>query len=364
MKKILLLLILLLNLHITIKEGLISLELGHASAQIQYEETLDDLVVPGNAYGECQFCHAHILKTELAFHQQYQCFYREATCETCHQKYRPAQGDCSCKDNIYNNNNGNDYTICYRCGRYKDKCTCNSNNPYDINNPPGGGGEEGGTHSGGSGSSSNNNTQEDDSEDENLLSGEPMGKYWLEDSRHFTVSEVKSMIKYYDNSNIIHDLPNSFMEQGNKNDCTARSIATAAWIDSGEVEDYNIVMQYSYIAAYENNIDIAGDGVLNKDYMQMYSKYFNITEIEPNYLTSNEIKNYIDSGQCVIGTFCTGDIEYVYDPPIKNAHDVTIIGYTNDSYFCSYGAEDVLMVPKDAIECHTIHIYNGLKYPY
>lgn len=112
-----------------------------------------------------KFCHAHILKTELAFHQQYQCYYREATCETCHQKYRPAQGDCSCKDNIYNNNNGNDYTICYRCGRYKNQCTCNSNNPYDINNPPGGGGGEGGTHSGGSGSSSNNNTQEDDTEE-------------------------------------------------------------------------------------------------------------------------------------------------------------------------------------------------------
>ena len=132
---------------------------------------------------------------------------------------------------------------CLICGKPYEDCICEGpvitpNNPSVPPNTPSTGG---GTHTGGgSGNNSNNNTQEDDSEDENLLSGEPMGKYWLEDSRHFTVSEVKSMIKYYDNSNIIHDLPNSFMEQGNKNDCTARSIATAAWIDSGEVEDYNL----------------------------------------------------------------------------------------------------------------------------
>lgn len=44
--------------------------------------------------------------------------------------------------------------------------------------------------------------------------------------------------------------------------------------------------------------------------------------------------------------------------------DVTIVAYTGDSYYCAYGEEDVLKVPREAIDCHAIHVLNGIKDSY
>ena len=196
---------------------------------------------------------------------------------------------------------------------------------------------------------------------ENLRSGEPMGKYWLDETRRCSVEGLKYRLNYYHNSNIIPNLPNKFLNQGQNADCTARAIATSAWLASGDVADYDYVMQMAYVISEKYNVEISINGILSTNYMQMYSDYFDITEINSKNINESTIKNYIDSGQTVIGSFCTGDIEYVWNPPIKGAHDVTIIGYADDSYICAYGREDVLFVPKAAIESHTIHVLTGIK---
>ena len=217
--------------------------------------------------------------------------------------------------------------------------------------------ESGNVQGGGGTTVSQGNASSDDS----LRSGEPMGEYWLDPSRHCSVNELKSMIKYCPNSNIISNLPEKFKMQGTNADCTARALATAAWIHSGDAVEYDYVMQMSYIVADEYGVYISDDGVNSTDYMQIYSKYFDIEEIKPEIFTSNVIKTCIDSGKCVIGTFCTGDVDYIFNPPVKHAHDVTIVAYTDDSYYCAYGEEDVLKVPRDAIDCHTVHVLNGIK---
>ena len=220
--------------------------------------------------------------------------------------------------------------------------------PSGTNEDGGGGGNDGGK----------NITEKNE---DVVISSEPMGKYWLDPTRLCSVSELKNSINYYDNSNIIPNLPDKFREQGQNADCTARAIATAAWINTGDAAEYDYVMQMSYMVAKENDVRIAQNGVLSTEYMQMYSEYFDITEIKSGEFTSNDIKSCIDSGKSVMGTFCTGDVEYIIDPPVKHAHDVTIIAYSDDSYFCAYGEEDVLRVPKEAIDSHTIHILNGIK---
>ena len=234
--------------------------------------------------------------------------------------------------------------------------------PNDYNDPPSNdveptdppGTNEG---DGGGGTPNTGNTNSN----ETIKSGEPQGKYWLDDSRRCSVEELKYRMKYYKNSNVIQNLPSKFKEQGQNADCTARAIATAAWLSTGDVTEYDYVIQMAYVASGNYNIDISINGVLSTNYMQMYNDFFDIIEIKSNNINENTIRNYIDSNQSVIGTFCTGEIEYVWNPPIKGAHDVTIIGYTDDSYICAYGREDVLFVPKEAIESHTIHVLNGIK---
>ena len=349
MKKILLLLILLLNLHITINDGLITLEAGHASAQIQYEETLDDLVVPGNAYGECQFCHAHILKTELAFHQQYQCYYREATCETCHQKYRPAQGDCSCKDNIYNNNNGNDYTICYRCGRYKDQCTCNSNNPYDINNPPGGGGGGGGSNSGSGNTNSEDSNIENDSD---VTAGE---RYWEDKANCISPNDLKSMAEV----NMIDYLPDSFVPQGPFPDCVARAFATSIYLLSkGDLSQYDLAYSLALTEANIKGINLAADGIDPRKFDKFLGEAFIIQTHSPDEYTKDTIFNYINNNQPVISSM---DTDYTIPLRQKGVHAVTIVAYDLQFYYCAYGGNDVVKIPHSEIGKYPIYVTTGLK---
>jgi hypothetical protein len=351
MKKILLLLILLLNLHITIKEGLISLELGHASAQIQYEETLDDLVVLSDAYGECQFCHLPILKTELAFHQQQQCFYREATCETCHQKYRPDQGDCSCKDNIYNNNNGNDYTICYRCGRYKDQCTCNSNNPYDINNPPGGGG----------GSSSSSDTQnpspesQEDNPEDSIVG-------WLPCDLNKLDSTTTQQMKMIPGVHSVPNLPSTFLPQEHEMECVANTIAMVAGIVDGT--DPAITKRAIRQIAFAKSFNIDRDGLPVGEIKSLLYDYCAITD--ENKFSRKAVENHIDTYHKPVMAI----IETVGKTILPDAHMVMIVGYDSFHYYCAYGKENPAVVPKEDLEVkdskgnmkYKIYFYNGKKH--
>ena len=306
-----------------------------------------------------KFCHAHILKTELAFHQQQQCFYREATCETCHQKYRPDQGDCSCKDNIYNNNNGNDYTICYRCGRYKDQCTCNSNNPYDINNPPGGGG--------GSSSSSDTQNPSPESQGNSISSMEidpKKGKYHKIESLHFSMPTLKELAQQNEIT-ILDNLPDAFRKQGGNPDCTARAIATAANIFYGDSVYYGYALQQAYLAVENSGSSLSRDGVLkDSTYLKVFKDYFVIQGYSPHKYSDQDVQNHINNGECIIASFWTGDYEYDTNQKknVKIGHDITIFGYNKDFYYCTYGQEDALAVPKTAIEDYPIYVFKGIKF--
>lgn len=317
MKKIFLLLILLLNLHIAINEGGISLESGHVFAQIQYEETLDEVVVPGNAYGICEYCKSQILKSELLFHQQHQCYYREATCDICHQKYRPAEGDCLCKYNKdsndnNNNNNENDYTICYKCGQLKKQCTCKENNP-DERNPTNSislGGESGNNSNGSSqnnGTNTNSNTNNHPVDTDSLCVG---GHYISNQYNHLCKDSV-----------LIPPL------QTDSTTCVSTTLAyTQLWVNDWPVDKLDSIksaIEEKYYLKYKERLPKRG--VPEKRISEFILMESGI-HVQPVSLT--ELKTKMDQGHSGIGTLVIkGANEKVW------GHEIAIIGYDNDGNF-------------------------------
>lgn len=314
MKKIFLLLILLLNLHIAINEGGISLESGHVFAQIQYEETLEELVVPGNAYGICEYCKSQILKSELLFHQQHQCYYREATCDICHQRYRPAEGDCPCKYNNdsndnNNNNNENDYTICYKCGQLKKQCTCKENNP-DERNPTNSislGGGSGGSHSGGNGNTEEHQTDSvgyhkcpclisltthilRSSIDNNQMLNELNDNYWeLTEGlkRHIAFPET---IQQGNNGTCASALIQKYLAENYPNEYIECVYALAK---SKKYEPWNLEIPASSMLSGITDYELSQeDGDKNKHDM-MYSQGINFTAVDA--LMQTAIQNWADN---------------------------------------------------------------------
>ena len=132
--------LLLVNLQLTTDNGSLDIGLGEISAQTYREEQLDEVVVTGSAYVDCDLCHGSVLKTDLDFHKEYVCPERKITCPICHVSYKDYQG---------HNCNG----VCARCGKSKEQCTC-STDIVDNNSNDGSGGIGENSGSGGGGGSS------------------------------------------------------------------------------------------------------------------------------------------------------------------------------------------------------------------
>ena len=152
MKKILLLLLLLVNLQIT-EDGILNIRIGGISAQTMLEETLDGVTVTGSAYTTCDQCHSDVLRAELEIHKKQFCPERSVECQSCHQSYKSYQGH-SCS-----------VTTCQQCGLSMNLCTCSdsSGGSGDFGGNPSGGNPSGGIGIGsgasvGQGSGGLNNT--------------------------------------------------------------------------------------------------------------------------------------------------------------------------------------------------------------
>lgn len=144
MKKILILFLLLVNLHIITDNGILCVGIGGLSAQTMLEEQLDDVVVTGSTSVDCEWCRMTVLKSQLEFHQQSECPARPIECLACHKVYKAYEGHvCS-------------GLRCSICGNDASSCKCGpvveGNNP--SNDPggskPGGGYVGGGTNTTGS----------------------------------------------------------------------------------------------------------------------------------------------------------------------------------------------------------------------
>lgn len=141
MKKILILFLLLVNLHIITDNGIFCVGIGGLSAQTMLEEQLDDVVVTGTTSVDCEWCRMTVLKSQLEFHQQSECPARTIECMACHGSYKAYEGHV-CRG-----------LRCSTCGNDASSCTCGpvveGNTPK--NDPPSGGDSKpsgGGTGSG------------------------------------------------------------------------------------------------------------------------------------------------------------------------------------------------------------------------
>lgn len=111
MKKILLLLLLLVNLQIT-EDGILNIRIGGISAQTMLEETLDGVTVTGSAYTTCDQCHSDVLRAELEIHKKQLCPERSVECQSCLQSYKSYEGHV-CND-----------SRCAVCGHPSSSCIC------------------------------------------------------------------------------------------------------------------------------------------------------------------------------------------------------------------------------------------------
>ena len=92
MKKILILFLLLLNLHVITGHGDLSVGFGTISAQTMLEEQLQEVVVTGSLYVDCDWCRGSVARADLEFHKQYDCPERTIICEFCHMSYKAYEG--------------------------------------------------------------------------------------------------------------------------------------------------------------------------------------------------------------------------------------------------------------------------------
>ena len=149
MKRILLFMLLLLNLHVTIDKGSLNFECGRIMAQVWLEETLPDVVVIGSQYTTCTACYLTVEKRYLQAHLEQDCPKRIVECGFCNQTYVFCNGHtCTVK--------------CAICHKPANECTCDgctSNGHNNSGNSSGNSENTGnGTGSSGSGGPSSNSS--------------------------------------------------------------------------------------------------------------------------------------------------------------------------------------------------------------
>ena len=144
MKRILLFMLLLLNLHVTIDKGSLNFECGRIMAQVWLEETLPDVVVIGSQYTTCTKCYLNVEKRYLQAHLEQDCPKRIVECGFCNQTYVFCNGHtCTVK--------------CAICHKPANECTCDGCTSNGHNNSGNSSGNSVNTGNGTRPSGSNNN---------------------------------------------------------------------------------------------------------------------------------------------------------------------------------------------------------------
>ena len=286
MKKILLFMLLLVNLQLTTDDGSLDIGLGEISAQTYREEQLDEVVVTGSAFVDCDLCHGYVLKTDLDFHKEYVCPERMITCPICHVSYKDYQG---------HNCNG----VCARCGKSKNQCTC----PTNIVNPScgtsGGNGSSGGSSSsGGSGAGSPNGA------------GKTMSLLELKLKSGVTVLPQLIML-------------NKLHPQTRIAECVVRAFAFMSELQGNDYETaYSVLSQLAIDADYKLD-DASRGGILPRDATSLFGSY---CDIGHGNFDTDTIESLINQGYAV-------GLVTVENPP----HMVTVIGFNNDFYYTAAG---------------------------
>lgn len=287
MKKILILFLLLVNLHVITDHGALSVGFGTISAQTMLEEQLGEVVVIGSLYVDCDWCRGSFARADLEYHKQYDCPERMIECETCRVSYKAYLGH-----------------NCHGVG--------GSSGNGGSSGGSGGGGSSGGSGSGGNGgSNSSGNTGQN--------SNDPP----KDSSRNYSVS----YLRYKGVKLVSYNLPDRLHPQEREQECVARAYAFIAEMSG---HDYNTVFKALDDIAKLKDRNFKFEGVYPNEMTTFFEEYCNIVKRVYEPAT---IESYIDKGVPV----AVVDIVSTEADKEPNKHMVTIIGYDNNFYYTAAG---------------------------
>lgn len=284
MKKILILFLLLLNLHVITGHGDLSVGFGTISAQTMLEEQLQEVVVTGSLYVDCDWCRGSVVRADLEFHKQYDCPGRTIICDFCHVSYKAYEG--------------------HSCNGVGDS----GGNGGPSGGSGGGSGGGGGSFGGGTGgSSSSGNTGQKPLDPPN------------DPSRNITIDDLKKK----NGVKLVKDnkyMPDKLHPQTRKWECVARAYAFI--LEMGEF-NYDTAFNRMDDIAKQKGRDFEFEGIYPDETTTFFEDYCNVEkeEFEPSV-----VESHIDQGIPVAVVSCT-------IPP----HMVTIIGYDNNFYYAAAG---------------------------
>lgn len=284
MKKILILFLLLLNLHVITSSGDLSVGFGTISAQTMLEEQLQEVVVTGSLYVDCDLCRGSVVRADLEFHKQYDCPERTIICDFCHVSYKAYEG--------------------HSCNGVGDS----GGNGGPSGGSGGGSGGGGGSSGGGTGgNSSSGNTGQKPLDPPN------------DPSRNITIDDLKKK----NGVKLVKDnkyMPDKLHPQTRKWECVARAYAFI--LEMGGF-NYDTAFNRMDDIAKQKGIDFRYNGIL-PEYLTTFFEDYCTVEMEE--FDPPVVESYINQG-IPVGVVAL-------DP---NRHMVTVIGYDNDFYYTSAG---------------------------
>lgn len=292
MKKILILLLLLVNLQLITENGVLRISTGKISAQSMIYEELDGVDVIGQAYTICELCKGQVLRTQMSIHQEFFCPAKTIICSNCHVSYKEYEGHFC---------NG----VCVRCGKSKEQCTCptdivnnNSNSGSGGSGGGGSGSSGGGSSGGGSGVGSPNGT------------GKTMSLLELEFKDGVTL--VPTLIT----------LTNLHPQTRNA-ECVVRALAFMSELQGNDYTTaYSVLTKFAEDGGY--NLDDPGrGGIVLRDAIKIFDSF---CDVGHDNFDTNNIEKLIGNGYAV-------GLVTVDNPP----HMVTVIGYDKDYYYTAAG---------------------------
>lgn len=297
MKKIILFILLLLNLHVTIDKGSLNLEFGRMMAQSWLEETLPEVVVTGSQYTTCIKCYMTVEKRYLQTHLELDCPKRTVLCGFCNQSYVFCEGhNCTVR--------------CAICHKPANECicngyTCNGHNSSGNSTVTVGNGTGSSSSSSGGGSSNTGwtSTLYSPMYNETMIPNYKIPTEWRGQLPDKYACFLCCMEYIYNIQHSTPDYKNGIHINGTK-----------------EYADYQRSV-YKYDYNYLYNTKGVFLGVLPSHASELLS-YENFQHYE---IGSNEIKSYLDSQYLIIISYKIYNNEGIH---VQN-HAVLVVGYDN-----------------------------------
>ena len=297
MKKIILFILLLLNLHVTIDKGSLNLEFGRMMAQSWLEETLPEVVVTGSQYTTCIKCYMTVEKRYLQTHLELDCPKRTVLCGFCNQSYVFCEGhNCTVR--------------CAICHKPANECicngyTCNGHNSSGNSTVTVGNGTGSSSSSSGGGSSNTGwtSTLYSPMYNETMIPNYKIPTEWRGQLPNKYACFLCCMEYIYNIQHSTPDYKNSIHING-----TEQYIA---WRIAYEMDYKALSNQLSFEGVLPWYID---DLLSAEDFL-----YFNIG--------INEIKSYLDSQYLIILSYML----YNNDGRYVGNHAVLVVGYDNEN---------------------------------